>query len=262
VPRTWTSTIVAALAVAGLLAAGCGISGDDASITHIRGSSATITKPMLDHWVRVVVANDFRAGIGTKGPVGFVSEPADYAECAQAAKKVTPRTHTGKLKLSDGQIEHKCQLLHRVVRDQAMDYLLSAQWAALQAKEQGVRLTEAELHREFLRVRKETYKTEANFQTFLKERRMSLSDVLYQLRRNLYVARTLPKLEARANAAGANSASARAKVILEHHNQLIARTSCKSGYVMEDCRGYRPPAKPLPSPDVVLEAIVQGIGSP
>lgn len=261
VPRIWTSTIAAAaLALPGLLLTGCGVSGEEASITHIRGSSATITKPMLDHWMRVVVANDFRAGLGHKGPAGFASEPANYAECAVAAKKVSPRTPTGKLKLSDGEIERKCHVLHRVVREQAMGYLLSAQWAALRAKEQHVSLTEAELHREFLRVRKESYKTEVNFQTYLKERHMALSDVLYQLRRNLYVARTLPKLEARANAAG-KSTSAKAKVILEDRNQLIARTSCKAGYVMEYCRGYRAPAKPLPSPDVVIESIVRGVGS-
>lgn len=237
---------------------GCG--GGSNSVTHIQGSSATISKPMLDHWMRVVVANDFRSVIGTKAPPGFVSEPADYSECAQAAKKIIPRSFTGRLRLTGGEIARKCHELHRVIREQAMAYLLSAQWVMLLAKEQGVKLTDAELHKEFLRFRKEVYGTDAKFQTYMNERRMVLSDVLYQLRRNVYVTRILPKFKARVDKIG-GGIKTYARLAEKRHRNLVAKTSCEAGYVMEDCKGYRAPAKHPPSPNEVLEGFVQAIRS-
>ncbi len=237
-----------------LLLAGCG--GSD-SLTHIQGSSATITKPMLDHWMRAEVATDFRATIGTKAPAGLASEPANYSECAEAAKKVIPGTFAGKLKLTDAAISQKCHELYRAVRDQAMSYLLSAEWTMLEGKELGVPLSNAELHKEFVRYRNQGYKTEAAFQQYMKERRLALSDVLYEVKRNILVTRILPKFQIRVKRAGGGE-RVYAKLALERYHGLIAKTSCKSGYVMEDCKEYRAPATPLPSPDSILEALTQG----
>lgn len=252
------SLLLAAIpATVALLLAGCG-SGD--SLTRIEGSSATITKPMLDHWMRAVVATDFRSNIGTKAPAGLASEPANYSECAEAAKKVIPRTFAGKLKLTNGEISQKCHELHRAVRNQAMSYLLSAEWTMLEAKELGVPLSNAELHKEFLRYRNQDYKTEADFQQYMKERRLALSDVLYQLKRNVLVTRILPKFQVRVKKAGGGE-QVYAKLALERYHALIAKTSCKSGYVMEDCKEYRAPATPLPSPDSILEALTKGVSN-
>jgi hypothetical protein len=243
--------IVLALA---LLLSGCGSSD---SVTHIAGSSATISKPMLDHWMRAVVGTDFRVSTGAKGPPGLASEPADYGGCVAASKKVVARTPTGKLKLTDGQIMQKCHELYRAIRNQAMSYLLSAEWTMLEAKELHVSLSDAELHKEFLRWRAATYKTDAKFQAYMKERQLVLSDVLYQLKRNILVTRLLPTFQAQVKRAGGGE-RVYAKLALERYHNLIAKTSCKAGYVMEDCKEYRAPATPLPSSNVIIEGIVQG----
>jgi hypothetical protein len=256
-PRLSFPSLAASLLLSLLLLTACGGGGGNDSLAHIEGSSATITKPMLDHWMRVTVASDFRSVIGTKAPIGLASEPANYGECAEAAKKVSKRSFTGKLRLSDAEISRKCHQLHQVVLEQALGFLISSQWEALLAKEQHVSVSDAELHREFLRYRKEAYKTEAKYQTYLAEHRLVLSDVLYQLRRSVYVTRILPKFKAKVNAAG-GGLKTYAKLAFERHDRLVAKTTCKAGYVMEDCKGYRAPAKPLPAPNLILEGIVQG----
>ena len=246
---------VAALLPALLILAGCG--GSD-SVTQIQGSSLTISKPMLDHWMRAVLANDFRTTIGTKAPKGFVSEPANDSECAEAAKKVIPRTYTGKLKLTDAEIAHKCHQLHQAIQGQAIGYLLSAQWVYLEAKEQGLHLTDAELRREFLRYRKEAFGSPQAYAKYLDERGMVLSDTLYQLRRNVFVTDLLPKTQARAKQIG-GGLKTYGRIVLERYRRLIAKTSCKAGYVMEDCNEYQAPATPPPSPDVIIEGFVGGV---
>jgi hypothetical protein len=239
-----------------LLLAGCGATSD--SITHIEGSSQRFSKPMLDHWMRAVVANDFRTSIGTKAPRGLVSEPADYAECAEAAKKVVPRTYTGKLKLTDAEISRKCHELYRAIKAQAMGYVLSVQWVILQARQQGLHLSAAELHREFLRFRKEAFGSPARYLKYLHERGMVLSDTLYQLRRNVFVTWLLPKFKERVKRAG-GGLKTYARLAFARYHGLIAKTSCKAGYVMEDCKEYRAPATPAPSPDAIIEGFVGAI---
>jgi hypothetical protein len=258
-PRHKSSLVSPALAFALLLALlTLGACGGSDGITHIQGSSETITKPMLDHWMRADVATDFRANIGTKAPTGLAAEPANQSECAQAAKTVIPRSYTGQSKLTDAEIAQKCHQLYIAIRNQAMSYLLSAQWTKLEAKELGVRLSEPELHKEFLRSRKETYGNQATFLKYMRERRLVLSDVLYLLTRNILVTRILPKFEARVKHAGGGE-KVYAKLALVRYHGLIAKTSCKAGYVMEDCKEYREPPTPLSSPDVILEGFVQGL---
>ncbi len=236
-----------------LLLAGCGASD---SVTHIEGSSATISKPMLDHWMRAVVATDFRVSTFKRAPIGLASEPANYPACTAAAKQFVPRTPTGQLKLSDAEITRKCHQLYEAIRNQALSYLLSSEWTMQEAKELGVPLSDAELHQEFLRYRKETYSTPAKFQAYMSERRLVLSDVLYQLRRNVLVSRILPKFQAKVKSAGGGT-KVYAKLAIQRYQALIAKTSCKTGYVMEDCKEYHKPAEEPPSPDVIIEGFAR-----
>jgi hypothetical protein len=243
--------LVLTLLAATLPLAACGSS--EQSITHIRGSSATIGKPMLDHWMRADVATDFRTSVGRRAPAGLVAEPANYAECTQAAKRVVPKAHTGKPKLTGAAIAEKCRQLYYAVRNQALSFLLSAQWTELEAEELGIHLSTAELHKEFVRYRNEQFETQAKFERYMGEDRLVLADVLYELRRNALTARILPKFEASVKQAGGGE-KAYAKLALAHYHNLIDRTTCQSGYVVEDCSGFREPKTPTPSPNALIEA--------
>jgi hypothetical protein len=169
-----------AIALSLLILNACG--GGSDSLAHIQGSSASTSKATLNHWTRALAGADFRASVGTKGPQGLVAEPADYSECAAAARKVVPRSFTGQLKLSDAQIEQKCHELYRSIKAQALSYLLSAQWTALEGKEQGIEVSDALLQSEFARYRKQNYPNEADLQRYLDDRHWVLSDILYQLK--------------------------------------------------------------------------------
>jgi len=246
--------------LAALLLLGLGACGASESLVRIRGSSATITKPMLDHWMRTVVGSDFRANVGTKAPEGLVAEPADYPRCIEAAKKVIPRSPTGKLKLSEAQTAIACRHLYQAIKAQALAYLLSVQWTVLEGNEQGVRVSDAELHREFQRYREENFHgSQANEQAYLRERHMTVDDLLYQLKRNLLTRRLQPKFEALVAKAGGGQRTY-VRLALAHYSRLIARTTCKPGYVVPGCKGYHEPAVPLPSPSVILEGFAGAVG--
>jgi hypothetical protein len=247
-----------AIPLALLALAGCG--GSSESLTTIQGDSGAISKPMLDHWMRAMAGGDFRQNIGTKGPEGLVSEPANYAECEAAAAKIVPRTYTGQLKLSKAQINQKCHQLYHSLKAQALSFLISVQWAVTEGKEAGFEVSEALLHKEFARTRKQTYPTETLLRRYLQERHWSLSDVLYQLKRNILVRKLLPTFQAKVKQAGGGEATY-AKLALERYSSLVSKTSCKPGYVVPNCRQYHGPPSVEPSPDVIIEAFVQATKS-
>jgi hypothetical protein len=243
------------LALSALALSAC---GGSEGLTHIQGSSETITKPMLDHWMRSLVGEDFRGAIGTKGPVGLVSEPANYTECTEAAAKIIPRGYTGRLKLNGAQIFSKCHQLHEAVKAQAIAFLLSAQWATLEAKEQGITVTDAEVRKHFENVvLKNYYGSTARERQYLAERHMVHADLLFELKRNMLATRTSPKFQAKVQKAGGGD-RVFARLALERYRGLIARTSCEPGYVVLSCKEYREPTVAKPSPAVLLEAFVQG----
>jgi hypothetical protein len=233
---------------------GCG--GGDSSLTKIQGSSATTNTTMLNHWMRAFAGMDFRSNIGTKGPHGLVGEPANYSECAEAAKKIVPRTFTGQLKLTDRQIEQKCHQLHNSVKAQALSYLISVEWTIAEGAEQGLHVSSALLHKEFERYKQTHYPTLAALEKFLGERHLTVADAMYDLRRSILVTRILPKFEAEVRAAGGGQKTY-VRLALERFNKLIERTSCKDGYVVPNCREYHGPSTVLPPPNVILEQFAQ-----
>jgi hypothetical protein len=248
-----------ALALTIALLSGCGgTSGaDSGGVTHIKGSSASITRPMLNHWMQAMAGGDFRASGPQIAPLGLVSEPADYPRCEAAAKKIVPKGSAGQLKLTGAQIAEKCHVLYRAIKAQAISFLLSVQWTVLEGEEFGLKVSEAKLHKEFARYRKLPYPTEEDLRKFMAERRWVLSDILYQLKRNILVTEILPKFQAKVKKAGGGQATY-VRLALARYRALIAKTSCEPGYVAPGCREYHGPEVVKPSPNMVLEQFAKG----
>lgn len=255
--RVFPHPLLVSLAISAslMLLSGCGSSGSG-SLARIEGSSASIGKATLNHWMRAMAGEDFRQSVGTKGPQGLVSEPANYSECATAARRIVPRTFTGQLKLSGAQIALKCRELYRSIKAQALSFLISVQWSVAEGAEHGIKISDALLHSEFARYRKQVYPTEADLQKYLAERRLVLSDILYELKRAIVVTRMLPKFEEKIKKAGGGD-QAYAKLVLEREKGLIAKTKCAPGYVVPNCKEYDGPPTVAPAPNVILEQFVQ-----
>ncbi len=257
------SLLLAPLAIVLVLLAlnGCGSASGSSedSLVHIQGSSASITKATLNHWMNAVVGGDYRAGGPQIAPAGLVSEPANYPACEAAAKTIVPKGANGKLALNDTQIASKCHKLHQAIKEEALTFLLSVAWTVIEGEEFGLKVSEAQLHQEFARYRKVPYPTEADLQKYMGERHEQLSDVLYQLKRNILVREILPKFEAKVKAAGGGEATY-VRLALARYKALIAKTSCKPGYVTQGCREFKGSDVPE-APNVIIEEFVKGEGS-
>jgi hypothetical protein len=241
---------LAASAVLSVTAGGC---GSAESVVHIAGASdVSISKPTLDHWMRAMVGGDFRQSLGTRGPTGLASEPADRERCLAAVKLVAPRSFFNQLKQSRAELEKVCRELHRSVEAQALSFLIATRWAEVEAAELGITVTDADVRQLFAGFRKHLYPTERDLHDYLAERQWSLADVLYQFRRDALNSKVALRVEQKLKRSG-GGAQAFAKFSLKHYSDLVARTSCEPGYVVPNCSQYRGPSSVSPSPDVILK---------
>jgi hypothetical protein len=246
--------LAAALTVA--IAAGC---GGTRTLVRIGGTSSTISTADLDHWMKALAGSDFRETIGAQGPTGLVAEPAEYSRCIDSAKLVAPRSFFNQLQLSRVQLGEKCRQLHRAVKQQALRFLISAQWAALEAAEHGLTVSDAEVRQRLRQVRTARYSTAHDLRGYLRQRQWSLSDLLYQLRYELLAGRLSPNSLAVAEEAGGRLGYE--KTVSERGNRLAARTHCARGYVVPGCSSYHGAAQPASAqPAWIIAHLVRKAG--
>ncbi len=232
------------------IAAGCG----GTTVVRIDGTPNTISAAALDHWMRALVGSDFRETIGAEGPQGLVAEPADYSRCIDAAKLVAPRSFFNQLRPSRATLNERCHQLYRAVKQQALHFLISAQWANVEAAERGLEISDADVQRELGRIRKTRYPSEPELRRYLAERQWSLADLLYELRHEVLVRRLWPRSITVADEAGGKFGYE--KLQAEHRSSLTARTKCARSYVVPGCDSYHGGQSTSPQPDSVIEDLV------
>ena len=211
---------------------------------------------MLNNWMQAMASGGFRQIIGTRGPAGFVSDPANYPRCVRAAKLVAPKTFLGQQKLTDAQLNKKCHKLYEALKTQALNFLISAQWTTAEGERHGIHVSQADLKHQFDLVRKFQFPTEADLHKYLTERQWTLSIIYYQLKRNIIVTRLTPLVQRQIAAAGGGERG-NVDVALKRQKTRVARTSCKPGFVVPSCKEYRPGAPELSS-SVIFEEIAEG----
>jgi hypothetical protein len=105
-------------------------------------------------------------------------------------------------------------------------------------------------------IRKFSYSTEADLHKYLAERQWTLSDIYYQLKRNMIVQRLEPLVKRQIAAAGGGERG-NVTVALARQKTRTARTKCEPGFVVSSCTGYRAGTPELASA-VILEEIAKG----
>jgi hypothetical protein len=231
----YVAAALAGLCLASSFLAACASSK---TVVEIDGApDASISEATLDHWMQSMAGADFRDSIGTQGPRGLVSEPADYPRCIVAAKLVAPRSFFNQLKLSKAYLAERCHELHRSIKAQALSFLISTKWALVEGAERGIHVTDAEVKQAFTKLRTRAYPTESALHAYLDERQWSLSDLLYQIKRTILAGKLEPR-----QAAGFADVAVQQTYALEQptgpQKGLLARTKCAPSDIVPNCSAY------------------------
>ncbi len=177
----------AALVSTGALAA-CGddnVPGD--SVARI--GDTTIKNATFNHWMSVAAisaAGQTDPTAQAKGikPKVTIPEPPDFKACIATKAKAAPKPAKGQPKPTDTQFKQQCQSEYEGLRDQVLQFLISAQWISNEASEQDVKVTEKEVDKAFQTTKKQNFPKEADFKKFLTSSGMTLDDLLFRVRLN------------------------------------------------------------------------------
>jgi hypothetical protein len=230
--------------------AGLAACGGTSSDTVAQIGTIKISKPQLSHWMSTIIGGDFYELTHVTAPTMLVSDPPHIATCMSQLKTVAngpSRSH----------LMSRCQQLYKLIREQALSYLINSYVNLAEDTEVGVTVDNSEIQAAFASLRSSEFPTETALHEYLAQRRWSLSDELFLVKRDLLGTKLLESVHKKL---GAKASEAQ---IDAYYKALaakwLAKTSCIRGYVVEGCKQYVAPASPSAvSPASVIEEVLSG----
>src|SRR5215211_512518 len=170
--------------VVAIALAACGGSSLPANSVATVGAPS-ITHNDFNHWLRIAAISsqgqsDPDVASGKK--TAEIPDPPDFKQCIAKKTASAPKPAKGQPAPTTAQFKQQCQTEYNGLRDQVLQFLISAQWIVGEADDQDVKVTDAEVEKQFETTKKQSFPKEADFQKFLKSSGMGLEDLKFRVR--------------------------------------------------------------------------------
>jgi foldase protein PrsA len=162
----------------GLVACGGGIPGN--AVVQVNGGSA-ISKEAFGHWL-AVAASSSGASTGEK-PV--LPDPPNYTACIAHLQATAPKPAKGQKAPTTAQLKTQCEQQYKSLQQEVLGFLISSSWVLAEAKALGVKLSDAEVQKQFLKIKSQQFPKTAEFEKFLSTSGQSVSDLLLRVKLNM-----------------------------------------------------------------------------
>ena len=177
------------LGAASASAAGLAACGEDAIPGNAvaRVGDTSIKKDAYDHWVQVAALStaaqaDPTAAQSGKRPKVSIPEPPDFKACVAAKAKTAPKPAKGQPKATDTQYKSQCKQEYEGLRDQVLQFLISSQWIEGESGDQGVKVTDAEVKKQFDTTKKQSFPKDTDYKKYLTSSGTTEADLLFRVR--------------------------------------------------------------------------------
>jgi parvulin-like peptidyl-prolyl isomerase len=172
---------VGAVAVPAAALTACGSDSVPGNAVAKVGGDSIATSD-FNHWMRVAAISSQGAQPGAKTTAPAIPQPPDFAACVANKKKTAPKPAKGQPTPTDAQYKAQCQQEYQGLRDQVLQFLISAHWIQGEANDQGVKVTDAEVNKQFQQTKKQSFPKPADYTKFLKDSGMTQDDILFRVR--------------------------------------------------------------------------------
>jgi foldase protein PrsA len=161
------------IAACAALIAGCG--GDVPSNGVAKIGDSVITKDQFNHWLDAAAH-----GSAAPGSKVVVPDPPDFAKCvANQAKQPVPK---GAKKPTSAQLKTQCKQQYDALKQQVMQFLVSAEWIQQEAKSQNVKVSDKEVQKQFADQKKQSFQKDADYKKFLANSGMTEADLIFRVK--------------------------------------------------------------------------------
>jgi foldase protein PrsA len=162
-------------ALIGLAACG-GIPGD--AVVSVDGKS--ITKETFNHWMGVAAASSAT----TAGAKPTIPDPPKYTACIASAKAAAKPTK-GQAAPTESALKSQCEQQYKSLQQEVLGFLISSNWVLGEASSLGVKISDAEVKKNFEKIKSQQFPKAAEFEKFLKTSGQTVSDLLLRVKLNL-----------------------------------------------------------------------------
>lgn len=164
-----------------LTACGGGIPGN--AVVNVNGSP--ITNTTFNHWLAVAASASSQAAPGSTAPKPVIPDPPTYKACIAHLEATAPKPAKGQSKPTAAALKTQCEQQYTALKTQVLGFLISANWVIGEAAEQGVKVSDSEVKKQFSQIKAQQFPKEADFQKFLTSTGYTVSDLLLRVKLNL-----------------------------------------------------------------------------
>ncbi len=231
-----------AVAIAVVSSTACASDPPNEAVVKVAGHP--ISKATLDHWIPIEAILTYELYPKRPVPRGVVPDPPDYTACIAYLEATPAKLVQSGSKPTAAQLKSQCRQKYELMQEHMLDFLITSQWVNDESIDLGVKLTSREVKQEFERIKREVFPVKGAFQRFLEFTGLSLSDELFRIRKDLLDTKIQQKISAKKGLSLAQRQQLLTEFSVAFQKRWVARTSCRPGYVMVDCKQYKGPQAP------------------
>jgi foldase protein PrsA len=176
-------------ALVGLTA--CGGGGGVPGDAVAKVDETPITTAAFKHWMTVAAVSS-ASGVLAAKPVA--PEPPEYAACVAHLKEIAAKELKAKTLPTVATLKSQCAIQYKGLSQEVLSFLLSSQWVIGEAKSVGVKVSDAEVKKQFEKIKTQQFPRAAEFEKFLSTSGQTVSDLLLRVKLNLLSAKIQQKV--------------------------------------------------------------------
>jgi foldase protein PrsA len=150
-----------------------------------------IKKETFEHWMNVAANSSATTTAGGK-PAAPV--PPNYTACVARLAAAAPKPAKGQTAPSQAQLKSQCEQQYKALLQEVLGFLISSNWVIGEAESLGVKVSDAEVKKQFEKIKSQQFPKDAEFQKFLSSSGQSVSDLLLRVKLNLLSSKIQQKI--------------------------------------------------------------------
>ena len=217
-----------------------------------RVGDVPITQAAVNQWMNVLIGGDYyELSASHTVPPNLVSDPPDYPRCVQSLQTAATKSPKTIVRLTPLRMLKECRQLNEALKEQATNYLITAQWLIAFNRELGITATRPEVESLYRKVKATRFPTAAAERRYFASQHLTAAQELFIVM--LDVLRN--KNEQRVEAGGQRAFA----LIQAAEKRWSQKTTCRPGYVVAHCKEYTGGEEQsyvtTPSPAILMEQV-------
>jgi foldase protein PrsA len=181
-----------AIFFAALALSACGGGIPSNAVVQVGGNP--ITKSTFEHWLAVAASSSTTATPGKTAPKPVVPDPPNFTNCIAHLEATAAKPAKGQAKPTTAELKSECQQQYQSLQQEVLGFLISSEWVIGEGSHLGVKVSDAEVKKEFEKIKSQQFPKPAEFEKFLATSGQTVSDLLLRVKLNMLSSKIQQKI--------------------------------------------------------------------